>query len=225
MGGATFVDPIAENWFVGRPDLVGHDGNYIPPTPAASTWRRSLADLQPVDHRYLTCARWPPSDRRRGPRSVVRRPCFRRPPNLIAGPFAGLLAQSTDLGPAHSEPVRITAEPARPAIPPVRLTAWASPRRRVHWRAGRRPGDRRGMPGAVADASRSDGARRPHFGRGARFYAAPPQQPAVCPRGRGRRPGPHPRLHPAARVWPPTPPRDVLLTADSRRPNWAPRPT
>jgi lysophospholipase L1-like esterase len=24
--GATFVDPIAEHWFVGRPDLIGADG-------------------------------------------------------------------------------------------------------------------------------------------------------------------------------------------------------
>lgn len=30
--GATFVDPIAEGWFVGRPDLIGHDG--VHPTDA-----------------------------------------------------------------------------------------------------------------------------------------------------------------------------------------------
>jgi hypothetical protein len=24
--GATFVDPIAERWFVGRPELIGKDG-------------------------------------------------------------------------------------------------------------------------------------------------------------------------------------------------------
>jgi lysophospholipase L1-like esterase len=24
--GATWIDPIAERWFVGRPDLIGHDG-------------------------------------------------------------------------------------------------------------------------------------------------------------------------------------------------------
>ncbi|ETB08755.1 hypothetical protein O980_21950 [Mycobacterium avium subsp. paratuberculosis 08-8281] len=24
--GATFIDPIAEHWFVGRPDLIGADG-------------------------------------------------------------------------------------------------------------------------------------------------------------------------------------------------------
>ena len=34
--GATFVDPIAENWFVGQPELIGADG--IHPTDAGHTY-------------------------------------------------------------------------------------------------------------------------------------------------------------------------------------------
>jgi lysophospholipase L1-like esterase len=32
IAGATFVDPIAEGWFVGRPELIGRDG--VHPTDA-----------------------------------------------------------------------------------------------------------------------------------------------------------------------------------------------
>ncbi len=38
--GATFVDPIAERWFVGRPDLIGADG--VHPTDAGHQY---LADM------------------------------------------------------------------------------------------------------------------------------------------------------------------------------------
>jgi lysophospholipase L1-like esterase len=34
--GATFVDPIAEGWFVGRPDLIGNDG--VHPTDAGHAY-------------------------------------------------------------------------------------------------------------------------------------------------------------------------------------------
>ena len=36
MAGATFIDPIAEGWFVGRPDLIGADGER--PTDAGHTY-------------------------------------------------------------------------------------------------------------------------------------------------------------------------------------------
>ena len=36
MVGATFVDPIAEGWFVGRPDLIGGDG--VHPTDAGHAY-------------------------------------------------------------------------------------------------------------------------------------------------------------------------------------------
>jgi hypothetical protein len=34
--GATFVDPIAQGWFVGRPDLIGPDG--VHPTDAGHAY-------------------------------------------------------------------------------------------------------------------------------------------------------------------------------------------
>ena len=34
--GATFIDPIAERWFVGRPDLIGEDG--VHPTDAGHAY-------------------------------------------------------------------------------------------------------------------------------------------------------------------------------------------
>jgi lysophospholipase L1-like esterase len=36
LAGATFVDPIAARWFVGRPDLIGSDG--VHPTDAGHTY-------------------------------------------------------------------------------------------------------------------------------------------------------------------------------------------
>ena len=36
MAGATFVDPIAERWFVDRPDLIGRDG--VHPTDAGHAY-------------------------------------------------------------------------------------------------------------------------------------------------------------------------------------------
>mgnify|MGYP002623887115 CR=1 FL=1 len=39
VAGATFVDPIAEGWFVGRPELIGADG--VHPTDAGHQY---LAD-------------------------------------------------------------------------------------------------------------------------------------------------------------------------------------
>ena len=34
--GAVFIDPIAEGWFVGRPDLIGGDG--VHPTDAGHAY-------------------------------------------------------------------------------------------------------------------------------------------------------------------------------------------
>ena len=34
--GATWIDPIAERWFVGRPDLIGADG--VHPTDAGHAY-------------------------------------------------------------------------------------------------------------------------------------------------------------------------------------------
>lgn len=48
--GATFVDPIAEDWFVGRPDLIGHDG--VHPTDAGHAYL--AAKIAPLIYRQLT---------------------------------------------------------------------------------------------------------------------------------------------------------------------------
>ena len=47
---ATFVDPIAEDWFVGRPDLIGHDG--IHPTDAGHAYM--AAKIAPLIYHQLT---------------------------------------------------------------------------------------------------------------------------------------------------------------------------
>lgn len=48
--GATFVDPIAENWFVGRPDLIGHDG--VHPTDAGHAYMAEK--IAPLIYSQLT---------------------------------------------------------------------------------------------------------------------------------------------------------------------------
>ena len=48
--GATFVDPIDAGWFVGRPDLIGHDG--VHPTDAGHVY---LAEkIAPLIYSQLT---------------------------------------------------------------------------------------------------------------------------------------------------------------------------
>jgi lysophospholipase L1-like esterase len=36
VAGATFIDPIAQGWFVGRPELIGKDG--VHPTDAGHAY-------------------------------------------------------------------------------------------------------------------------------------------------------------------------------------------
>lgn len=48
--GATFVDPIAEDWFVGRPSLIGHDG--VHPTDAGHTYMAEK--IAPLIYNQLT---------------------------------------------------------------------------------------------------------------------------------------------------------------------------
>jgi len=50
MGGAAFVDPIAEGWFVGRPDLIGADG--VHPTDAGHLYMAER--IAPQIYRQLT---------------------------------------------------------------------------------------------------------------------------------------------------------------------------
>lgn len=48
--GATFVDPIAEDWVVGRPDLIGHDGVH----PADAGHAYMAAKSAPLIYSQLT---------------------------------------------------------------------------------------------------------------------------------------------------------------------------
>jgi kumamolisin len=58
---------------------------------------------------------------------VADRPSAMAPTNQIGGPFARLLAESADLGPARGPQVQITAALNEPAEP-VRLMDWADVR-------------------------------------------------------------------------------------------------
>ena len=48
--GAVFIDPIAENWFVSRPDLIGHDG--VHPTDTGHVYMAER--IAPLIYRQLT---------------------------------------------------------------------------------------------------------------------------------------------------------------------------
>ena len=109
------------------------------------------------------------------------RPSAVAPANLIDGPFARLLAESTDLGPTRDQQVQITAALNR-ASEPVRLRGWAGAHGlSVRWRAGDTWAIVEGRPQAVADAfgvavHDYRTLRGPDAGRV--FYASP-QQPEI----------------------------------------------
>ena len=98
-------------------------------------------------------------------------------PGVIDGPYASLLASSTDLGPAHSGPVQLIAA-LDDATRPAALLGWAAERGlSVRWRPGDRWAVVEGPPNAVAAAF--DVEIHDYRGlRGQVFYASP-QQPAV----------------------------------------------
>ncbi len=74
------------------------------------------------------------------------------PANTIPGPYARLLAQAADLGPAHNDRVQVTAELNSPAEP-VRLISWAAARGlTVRWRDGDNFAVIEGSPEALGDA-------------------------------------------------------------------------
>ncbi len=135
------------------------------------------------------------------------------PAHLIGGPFARLLAESTDLGPASAERVRITAELNQPAEP-VRLMSWAAGRGlSVHWRAGDPWAVIEGRPRAIGAAfgvAIHDYRARRGPDPGRVFYASP-QQPAIPPQLSGEVGGLGRILSytPYREGRPPTPPLDV----------------
>ena len=101
----------------------------------------------------------------------------REPPGRIGGPYAAMLAESTDLGPNGSGRIQLTAA-LRTDKRPVLLTRWATQRGlAVRWRPGDRWAVVSGSAGAAAGAFEvgiNDYRRRD----AERFYASP-QQPAV----------------------------------------------
>ena len=93
----------------------------------------------------------------------------------ITGPYARLLAASTDLGPARRDRVQLTAE-LRGA--PRRLNAWARQHGLdVRWRAGEPWAVIEGPPAAVGNAL--DIAVRDYRGRSGQVFYASAQQPRV----------------------------------------------
>lgn len=112
---------------------------------------------------------------------VADRPAAMSRPAEIAGPFSRLLSAATDLGPARSEKVQLTAE-LREGSSPVRLDEWAqSHGLSVRWREGDGWAVIEGPPTSVArafDVSVHDYRTRSGPEPGRVFYASP-QQPRI----------------------------------------------
>ncbi|MGV0604739.1 S53 family peptidase [Mycolicibacterium sp. XJ1904] len=103
--------------------------------------------------------------------------CASRTPAVISGPYAALLASSTDLGPSRSADAQVTVTlggPERPAA----LMGWAGERDLwVRWR----PGDGWAIvEGAAGDLARAFGipVRDYRSAKGEEFYASP-EQPGI----------------------------------------------
>jgi kumamolisin len=128
---------------------------------------------------------------------------------VIAGPYARLLAQSTDLGPARDGAVRLIAALDRPAMP-ERLSRWARLRDlTVHWRPGDAWAVVEGAPEAVAAAFAVSIHRyRAHDGE---VFEAAAQQPGIPAPAAAEVTGMGRILTytPYREGLPPTPPRDV----------------
>lgn len=130
-------------------------------------------------------------------------------PELIGGPYARLLAEAVDLGPARPQQVQLTAALHR-AAPPTNLTDWAQARGlSVRWRPGDPWAIVEGQSQAVAQAF-GVAVHDYRSSRGEVFHASPrqPAVPAAARRdvsGLGRILG----ITPYREGLPPTPPRDV----------------
>ncbi len=106
--------------------------------------------------------------------------------DVIDGPYARMLSQATDLGPARVDSVRITVALRRPAEP-VALKGWARSRGlTAQWREGDDWAVVEGAPGTVATAfglSVRDYRARTGPEPGRVFYASR-QQPGIPPAAR-----------------------------------------
>ena len=99
------------------------------------------------------------------------------PTGTIAGPYASLLAASTDLGPASGDRVQFVAGLRTDTVPAL-LIDWAQQHGlSVHWRPGNRWAAVGGTPAAVGTALGV--AVHDYRGRLGQVFYASPQQPAV----------------------------------------------
>jgi kumamolisin len=104
-------------------------------------------------------------------------------PADIGGPFALLLAASTDLGPARSGDVQLTLT-LRDSTRPDALIGWADKHGlSLRWRPSDQWAIVAGAPKAVADAFEVD--VHDYRGRRGQIFYASPQQPSVPPPLRG----------------------------------------
>jgi kumamolisin len=109
--------------------------------------------------------------------SGVSAGCTRQTPAAITGPYASLLADSTDLGPSRSGDAQLTVSLADPGRADA-LSEWAAANRLwVRWR----PGDAWAIvEGAATDVSRAFGVPvHDYRGRKGQVFYASPRQPAV----------------------------------------------
>lgn len=167
------------------------------PTAKASLLRilaveRAFHLERPVSVRFVAMTRWGRSGAAVAGASVVAvvaalaliAPDRLRAPALsgaIGGPYARLLAQSSDLGPARSAQVRLTAA-LHDRVEPVRLRAWARDQGlSVQWRGGDDWAVIHGSPETVGEAfgvTVRDYRIRGGSEEGRVFYASP-QQPDI----------------------------------------------
>ncbi|MFM9032944.1 MAG: peptidase S53 [Mycobacterium sp.] len=131
------------------------------------------------------------------------------PAGTIGGPYARLLAESEDLGPARPRTVQLTAALNHPALP-VELTGWARAQGlSVRWRAGDDWAIIEGQAAAVAAAFGV--AVHDYRGSLGELFYASPQQPGVPAAAREEVAGLGRILShmPYREGLPPTPPLDV----------------
>lgn len=130
-------------------------------------------------------------------------------PDAIGGPYARLLAQATDLGPARPQQVQLTAALHRP-VRPTNLTRWAQAHGlSVRWRDGDPWAILEGQSQAVAEAFGV--AVHDYRSESGEMFHASPQQPGVPDAARAEVAGLGRVISvtPYREGLPPTPPRDV----------------
>lgn len=104
-------------------------------------------------------------------------------PSVIGGPYALLLARSTDLGPSQSHHAQLTVT-LRDGTPPKALSDWANNRAlSARWRTGENWAIVEGAPQDLARAF--DVAVHDYRGQQGQVFYASPQQPVVPPALRG----------------------------------------